>query len=172
MRVITNQEGKPMCYHCGRAFERHPEAVRREELHAKLCAIEDDELAARAFHYHRKLQADFDQMETVWVELSGFSIPDVGILRFEGARLQLEPGASHAKLAETIENCVLPFIKENILSALAERNDDDKTEAELRIASASVKRFDPTWFPPSTPTAAELYPSGYVRREDGSVESA
>ena len=160
MRVITNSEGKPMCYHCARPFERHPDAVRREELHAKLCAIEDDELAARAFHHHRTLQAKFDQMETVWVELSSFSIPDVGSVRFEGAKIRLEPGVSRERMMEEMEKWVLPSTRKDILDAL-----EQTTPPET---PSTIGRYDPTWCP-ATPSAAELYPSGYVRREDGSV---
>ena len=167
MRVITTAEGKHMCYHCEHTFERHPEVVRREELHAKLCAIEDDERAARAFHFHRTLQAKSDQMETVWVEKSGFSIPNVGDVRFEGVRIFLEPGASRESLMEAIDKWVLPSLKKDILNTLERRS---TTLFETPIDPSTIKKYDPTWCP-STPSAAELYPSGYVRREDGSVDA-
>ena len=156
-----------MCYHCGRPFERHPDVVRREELHAKLCAIEDDEHAARAFHYHRTLQAKVDQMETVWVELGGFNIPNVGDVRFEGAKILLEPGVSRERMMEKIEKWVLPSIRMYILGALERHS---ATLPETPIDPSTIGRYDPTWCP-ATPSTAELYPSGYVRREDGSVEA-
>ena len=156
-----------MCYHCARPFERHPDVVRREELHAKLCAIEDDGHAARAFHYHQTLQAKFDQMETVWVEFSGFSIPDVGNVRFEGAKILLEPGVSRERMMEEIEKWVLPSIRKDILDSLERRS---TTLPGIPIDPSTIRRYDPTWCP-STPSAAELYPSGYVRHEDGSVET-
>ncbi len=154
-----------MCYHCARPFERHPDVVRREELYAKLCAIEDDEHAARAFHFHRTLQAKSDQMEKVWVEFSGFGIPEVGDVKFEGATFRLEPGASREKIVEAIDKWVIPSIKEDMLIALK------STLPETPIDPSTIRRYDPTWCP-STPSAAELYPSGYVRREDGTVEAA
>ena len=166
MRVITTSDGKARCYHCGRPFERHPEVVRREELHAKLCAIENDDLAARVFHYHRTLQAEFDSMEKVYVESSGYSIPDMGIVRFEGATIHLEPGASRERMMEEIERHVLPSIKEDILRAL----DPCPKLPETPIDPSKIRRYDPTWCP-STPSVAELYPSGYVRHEDGSVDA-
>jgi hypothetical protein len=168
MRVITTSDGKPMCHHCVRPFERHPDVVRREELHAKLCAIEDDEHAARAFHFYRTLQAQFDQMETVWVEFGGFDIPEVGDVRFEGATFRLEPGASREKIVEAIDKWLIPSIKESMLIALKCLS---PTLPESPIDLGTIVRFDPTWCP-STPSAAELYPSGYVRREDGTVEAA
>jgi hypothetical protein len=165
MRVIITSDGKPMCYHCARPFERHPDVVSREELQTKLCAIEDDEHAARAFHFHRTLQAKSDEMETVWVEFSGFGIPDVGDVRFEGATFRLKPGASRERIVEAIEKWVIPSIKEEMLIALKCRS------TTLPETPITIRRFDPTWCP-STPSAAELYPSGYVRREDGTVEAA
>ena len=166
MRVIITSDGKPMCHHCARPFERHPDVVRREERHAKLCAIEDDEHAARAFHYYQTLQAQVDKMETVWVEFGGFSIPDVGDVKFEGATFRLEPGASREKILEAIDK-VIPSIKESMLIALKFL---PSTLPEVPTDPSTIRRFDPTWCP-STPSAAELYPSGYVRREDGTVES-
>ncbi len=160
MRVITDPKGTPMCYHCARPFERHPDTVRREEREAKLCAIEDDERAARAFHYYRTLQAKHDQMETLWVEQSGFNIPELCTVRFEGTTILLEPGASRERAIEAIEKWVIPSIKKDMLDAL---------EPTVAIPPPSaIAQYDPTWCP-ATPSAAELYPSGYVRRTDGAV---
>jgi hypothetical protein len=105
-------------------------------------------------------------MEKVWVESSGYSIPDMGIVRFEGATIHLEPGASRERMMEEIERHVLPFIKKDMLGALESR----PMLPETPIDPSTIRRFDPTWCP-STPSVVELYPSGYVRHEDGSVDA-
>jgi hypothetical protein len=179
--IISPNDGKtPMCYHCARPYERHPDLVRREEQHARLCAIEDDERAARAFHYYRTLEAKHDEMETVWVNPSGFYIPDVGSVRFEGVTLRLEPGASNERVTEALERWVLPCVKKEMLDALERRSATATTttsaaqlppyEKIFDPRSSTVTRHDPTWCP-AEPSAAELYPSGYVRRADGAVEA-
>ena len=84
MRLITSPDGRPMCYHCARPFDKHPWQQRREELHAKLCAIEDDDYAARAFHYHREIQAHTDKMTELFVQSQGVHIPEIGSIHIEG----------------------------------------------------------------------------------------
>ena len=44
-----------------------------------------------------------------------------------------------------------------------------KAEIEEQVRSGKQYVYDPLWCP-DTPTAQELYPNGYVRKEDGSVE--
>ncbi len=169
MRIVATPNGTAMCYHCARPYERHPDLVRREEQHARLCAIEDDERAARAFHFHRALQAKYDKMETVWVNPSGFYIPDMGSVRFEGVTLRLEPGASRERVAEALEKWVLPSLKKDTLDAFEQRAAAAAAEP-IPIDPSTVRRHDPTWCP-DEPSAAELYPFGYVRGADGAVEA-
>ena len=162
MRVITNTDGKPMCYHCARPFDKHPLQQRREELHAKLCAIRDDDHAARAFHHHRKMQAYADRMTELFVHSQGIHIPEIGSIHIEGIRLNLEPGVPADRVMPEIDK-MWPIIRQSIADTL----DGTTGKAEKNLI---VHPYDPIWCP-SKPTAEELYPFGYVRHADGSVEA-
>ena len=169
MHVITLPGGKPGCYHCGREFDRHPRDVESEEMHAKLCAIEDDDKAARVFHYHQSIREQNERMKCVWVRRSGWLVPGVGLVCMEGIKLQLEPGAEPERMREQIQRCVLPCIMKDLTEALD--GTQERREAELRLKDTEEARVphDPLWCP-DTPVE-ELYPFGYVRHPDGSVEA-
>jgi len=173
MRVLVGSSGVPMCYGCGRAFDIHPATKRRQELHAALRAIKDDDHAARAFHYHMKMQEEEDQQTELWVERQGFHVPEVGSFGVDGVSIRLVPGVSVERAMEKIDNNILPWVRAQILKTLdgtAQKEVEKfKAETEELVRSGKQHVYDPLWCP-ETPTAQELYPNGYVRKEDGSVE--
>ena len=166
MHIYTTSDGKAACSHCARPFEEHPREKRRQELHAKLCAIEDDDHAARAFHYHRCLQARVDQMKEIWVSPHGLSIPDVGTMHAEGIKFTLEPGVLPERMIDEVDKNIIPAIRQNIIELLNGTYDAMVKES---MAGPPPKPYDPTWCP-DTPTVKELYPYGYARHADGNVE--
>ena len=167
MRILTLDDGKPACYHCARPYDQHPWQQRREELHAKLCAVEDNDRAARAFHYHRGVQAHVDQMQELWVNSHGLSIPDVGSMHVEGIRFNLEPGISRERMISEVDQHIIPTIRQNIIERLDGTYD---INVKQWMTQLPAKTHDPTWCP-DTPTVQELYPYGYVRHTDGNVEA-
>jgi len=173
MRVLVCASGIPRCYSCARPFDMHPTTKRRQELHAALCAIKDDDHAARAFHYHMKMQEEADQQPEMWVERQGIHSPEVGIFGLDGMCIRLVPGASLERVTEEVDKNILPWLREAILKTLDGTAVKDaekfKVECEELVRSGKQRVYDPTWCP-ETPTAQELYPNGYVRKEDGSVE--
>ena len=168
MHVLTLANGEHVCAHCVRPFERHPSEERREALHKRLCAIEDDDEAARAFHYHRRIQAEVDALKTLWVPGSSFSLGDGCMVRFEGVSLHLPPDASPDCIRDELERWVLPSLRKYVLDALERK--DAAMPAAPRIEEP--RSYDPIVTVPASPSAAELYPSGYVRHADGSVEAS
>ena len=173
MRVLVKSDGTPMCYSCGRPFDVHPATKRRQELHAALCAIKDDDHAARAFHYHMKMQEEADQQTEMWVERQGFHAPGVGSFGVDGVSIRLVPGVTVERAMEEIDRSVLPWVRAEILKTLdgtAQKEAENfKAETEELVRSGKQYVYDPLWCP-ETPTAQELYPNGYVRLADGSVE--
>ena len=167
MHIVTTKEGLLVCNHCGHVFDKHPDEVRREQLHAQLCAIKDDDHAARAFHYYKTLHASIDQMTTIRMGLVGYSIPDVGSVRVEGIKFTLEPGVAVESMIPELDK-LIPDIKRNMIETL----DGTKAREEREISSsqADVHKYDPVWCP-NTPSAEELYPFGYIRHADGTVEA-
>ena len=174
MRVLVDSDGIPMCYGCARPFDVHPTTKRRRELHAALCAIESDDHAARAFYYHKKVQAEADQQTELWVERQGFHVPEVGHFVIDGVCIRLESGVSVERAMEEIDNVILPCLRTEILKTLdgTARKESEKLRQEIeQLTQTGVPHvYDPTWCP-ETPTTQELYPNGYVRKADGSVES-
>jgi len=173
MRVLVKSDGTPMCYSCGRPFDVHPTTKRRQELHAALCAIKDDDHAARAFHFHKKIQEEADQQTELWVERQGFGHPEVGNFGVDGVSIRLVPGVSVERAMEVIDQHILPSLRAEILKTLngtAQKEAENfKAEIEEQVLSGKQYVYDPLWCP-ETPTAQELYPNGYVRKEDGSIE--
>ena len=163
-----------MCYSCGRPFDVHPTTKRRQELHAALCAIKDDDHAARAFHYHMKMQEEMDQQTELWVERQGFHAPGVGSFGVDAVSIRLVAGVSVERAMEVIDQHILPSLRAEILKTFdgtAQKDADNfKAEIEELVRSGKQYVYDPLWCP-ETPTAQELYPNGYVRKEDGSVEA-
>lgn len=174
MRVLIKSDGTPMCYSCGRPFDSHPTLKRRQELHAALCAIKDDDHAARAFHYHMKMQEEADRQSELWVERQGFHAPEVGSFGVDGVSIRLVPGVSMERAMEEVDKTILPSLRAEILKTLdgtAQKEAENfKAECEELVRSGKQHVYDPLWCP-DTPTAQELYPNGYVRKEDGSVEA-
>ena len=168
MHIITNPDGIPACYHCARPFDEHPWKRRRQELHAKLCAIEDNDGAARAFHFHRGMQAHADKMQELWVNSHGLHIADVGSIHSEGIRFTLEPSVPPERMIAEVDQHLLPAIREHIIEVL---NGTYDTKVQQWATQMPAKPHDPTWCP-DTPTVQELYPHGYVRHADGNVEEA
>ena len=173
MRVLVKPDGTPTCYSCGRPFDIHPTTKRRQELHAALCAIKDDDHAARAFHFHKKIQEEADQQTELWVERQGIHAPGVGSFCMDGVSIGLVPGVSVERAMEEIDRHILPWLRAGILKTLdgtAQKEAENyKVEIEELVRSGKQRVYDPTWCP-DTPTAQELYPNGYVRLADGSVE--
>jgi hypothetical protein len=174
MRVLVKSDGTPMCYDCGRPFDVHPTTKRRQELHAALCAIKDDDHAARAFHYHLKLQEEMGQQQEMWVERHGYDHSEVGNFGVDGVSIRLVPGVSVERAMEVIDQHILPSLRAEILKTLdgtAQKEAENfKAEIEELVRSGKQHVYDPIWCP-DTPAAQELYPNGYVRKEDGSVEA-
>ena len=170
--ITTTKEGVLVCDHCGRVFDTHPSETRRKELHAQLCAIEDDDRAARAFHHHRASQAHADSMAKFWTGSIGFSMYELGYANFEGVRFTLEPGVSPDRMIAEIDSQILPALRKHMVDALDGTRDREAKEFEAKLAAneITVTKYDPTWCP-DTPTVQELYPHGYVRHADGSVEA-
>ena len=174
MRVLTAPDGIPKCYYCGRVFDVHPKVKARQELHAKLCAIEDDDHAARAFHYRKQQDAEADAQTEHWVARQGFHAYAVGSFLIDGICIRLEPGVSPERAMEEFDKSVLPFVREQILKTLDGTAHKEGEGHNLKIMEAkqagTLHVYDPTWCP-ATPTVQELYPNGFVRNPDGSVES-
>lgn len=174
MRVITAPDEIPKCYYCARPFDVHPKVKERQELHAKLCAIQDDDHAARAFYYRKQQNAEADAQTELWVARQGFHAYKVGSFMIDGICIKLEPGVSPELAMEEFDKSVLPFVREQILKTLDGTAKKEEEESNLRIIEAkkagTIHVYDPTWCP-VTPTVQELYPNGYVRNSDGSVES-
>ena len=164
MHIVPTKEGKLACYHCGHEFDEHPDETSRQRLHRQLCAIEDDDDAARAFHFHKAQQAIADQTTEVWIDRTGFYVPDTGSVRFEGIKINLEPGATTDDAMRAIEAWVLPSIKQSIVEAL------NGTQEHQDTAHIPMHKYDPSWYPCSPPME-DLYPNGYVRHPDGAVEA-
>ena len=165
MHIVTTKEGLLVCNHCGHVFDKHPDEVRREQLHAQLCAIKDDDHAARAFHYYKTLHASIDQMTTIWMGLVGYSISGVGSVRVEGIKFTLEPGVAAESMIPELDK-LIPDIKRTMIETL----DGTKAREEREINLNQVEKYDPVWCP-STPSTEELYPFGYIRNADGTVEA-
>jgi hypothetical protein len=157
MHIIASPQGPPMCHHCARPFELDPREEGRERKLAQLRAIEDDDHAARAFHFHRECDAHIRAMSEVWVDSFGMHVPDFGVVRVEGIKFSIEPGMADAMLAE-IDKTLLPAIRQSIIDAL-----------DSRLPPAPiVGPYNPTWCP-DQPSVQALYPFGYVRLADGTV---
>lgn len=174
MRVLTAPDGVPRCYYCARPFDVHPTLKRRQERHAQLCAIEDDDHAARAFHYYKQRDAEADEREELWVDRQGFHAYEVGSFTIDGICIRPEPGVSPERVMEEFDKTVLPCLRAEILKTLdgtAQKEAEElRLQHEAEKQSGTLRAYDPTWCP-ATPTAQELYPNGYVRHADGSVES-
>jgi len=174
MRVITVPDGIPKCYYCAHPFDIHPKVKEQQELYAKLCAIPDDDHAARAFHYHKKQDAEANAQTEFWVARQGFHANEVGNFMIDGICIRLDPGVSPERAMEEFDKSVLPFVREQILKTLDGTTQKEEEKHNLMIMEAkqagTLHVYDPTWCP-ATPTAQELYPNGYVRNPDGTVES-
>jgi hypothetical protein len=107
------------------------------------------------------------------VERQGIHAPGVGSFCMDGVSIGLVPGVSVERAMEEIDRHILPWLRAAILKTLdgtAQKEAENfKAEIEEQVRSGKQHVYDPTWCP-ETPTAQELYPNGYVRLADGSVE--
>ena len=172
MRTIILQSGKCICYSCGREFEKDPKEERREQLFEKLCAIKDNDTAARAFHYHRNREEYYDKHTTLWMPRLKLQIPDGIHVTIDGIQLSLEPGVKPETILldqhlDTIMSCIKDMIVRSVDGTEA------KEEAAVIVGKMKPQThvYDPTWCPSDGPTVQELYPFGYVRHDDGTVEA-
>ena len=116
-------------------------------------------------------------MTSIWVDSMGFSARDSGCVRFEGMTITHIPEASMETIMAHIEDCVLPGIKQHIRETLDGTKAKEHAQIKADIASGKVKveSYNPLWCPDSPTVTAgtveELYPSGYVRHADGTVEA-
>ena len=166
MRVITTADGLPACFHCGRVFDRHPTEVEREKQLSLLRGIENDDYAARAFHHYREMQAWEDALTKIWVNHFGLHSPSIGFIRLEGIGFSIEPGVTTEQLMAEIENNFIPMIRDEIRKTL-----DGTREREIRAFSASEHKSQPSVWCPERPAVDELYPNGYTRHADGTIEA-
>ena len=174
MHLVTDAHGRPACYHCGRHFDRDPRTARSEAKHAKLCAIPDDDHAARAFHFEREMRAKEEKMTTVWIQRQGMYLDGVGSITSEGIQIRIEPDVSHERLmAEFIDVHLWPTIRQSILDTLDGTAQRQEEEGRLKILArrGDAAREDHDLWCPSEPSVQELYPNGYVRHADGTVEA-
>ena len=170
---------------CGRELEKDPKEERREQLFAKLCAIKDDDTAARAFHYHRSMQECFDKHTTLWMPRLGLHLPDGMHVAIDGIQFSLEPGVKPEAILldqnlDIIMGCIKDLIVKSVDGTGSEAKKKNAEEEEmLRLLDDEAGKmkpqkhhvYDPTWFPSDGPTVQELYPFGYFRHADGTVEA-
>ena len=172
--TTTTEEGpRFLCFNCGHAFEKHPEQVRREQLHAQLCALQDDDHAARAFHHRKAMQAIADQSTHVWMDTVGYGIPEVGFVQVMGVTFRLDPGVTLERMLSELDTWLLPQLKRDLTAALDGTAAHERKVFKDGLASGEIPTppaHDSLWCP-ATPTVQELYPFGYVRHADGSVEA-
>ena len=173
MHLIPTREGKLMCFNCSHAFEKHPVQERREHLLAQLCTIEDDDHAARAFHRHKASQAHTDASTHVWMDTVGYHIHEVGSVRFMGVEFTLEPGVAPERMLPELDKWLLSNLKSCMIKKLdgtAERERNEFAEAVATGRAPTPPSYDPLLCP-DTPAIQELYPFGYVRHANGTVEA-
>ena len=172
MRTIMLEGGKCICYSCGKELEKPPREERREKLFAQLCAIKDNDTAARAFHYHRENEEHFDKQTTLWMPRMGLHIPDVAHVVVDGIQLSLEPGVKPDAMDDDHLDTIMAHIKHIIVKTLdgTQAKEADDFQELLHAGKIQPHPYDPAWCP-EHPTVEELYPWGYVRHEDGTVEA-
>jgi hypothetical protein len=164
MRIIATADGQPACYHCKRAFDNHPTTAERERLFSKIRAIEDDDYAARAFHYYTTQHAYSDSMTEQWTPHTTFDIPGVGTMSVDCIRLKLEPGAGPELMIQELDKWLLNEMRTSIVQTLC------PIFAQNEECPVPPPRRYPVWCPDS-PSVHELYPLGYIRHSDGTVEA-
>lgn len=170
MHVVINKDGKPTCYHCGREFDVHPSEKTRAERYAKLCAVKDDDLAARAFYHHKQGELLGKNMNEVWCERFGFHMFEKGSITVDGIKICSEPGVDMEQMMLEFDKHVIPGIRQQMLEALdgTQKRKQEEFVQKIKDGLITVHDSSVVWAP-ETPSAQEIYPNGYRREQDGSV---
>jgi hypothetical protein len=135
MRVVMDTHGihQGRCYYCTRPFDVHPKVQQRQERHAALCAIQNDDHAARAFHHYQKRDTEAEACTEVWGERQGFHVHEVGSFMINGICICLEPGVSPEQAMEEFDKCVLPSLRAQLLKTLDGTAQKEAEESKQKI---------------------------------------
>jgi hypothetical protein len=183
MSAFRNSHGGFQCSLCFRPFDEDPAITRLNQLNArleKLRGITDDEEAARAFYYHRYYRDLEDRTRRVFCGPHQLAVPGVAKWKISHIEVSVEPGAEESAVMENVDAHVLPSIRYMILSHL-----NGTAALEFERAMEEIKRQNATGdgLQPNAPLPddrcpaymlerpiGELYPHGYTRHADGSVD--
>ena len=166
------------CARCVRPFEEDPREVKERESLAKLRALEDDEQAARAFYYHRENTSRMASLTRHFVTRIGLQMPKVGLATIDGIELNLEPDADPKAVVEFIEQHIIPFVRTSIIEEIggvAKRKceaflAEEKRRLEANEPSQKTHALGPYHPYMGKQPIEKLYPYGYTRAGDGTVE--
>jgi hypothetical protein len=163
MFIVKTPDGRPACFHCARPFLIHPYERYRQEKRAWMCTIEDDERAAREFHFEKTVQSHMDNLAKKWVGPFSVDLKDIGMVHAEGIRISLEapPEAMLAKV-----DVIVSEIRRSIVEALEWGVDQHEVVVDETITPF---REENRMYCPNPPPIKELYPNGFVRYPDGEV---
>ena len=104
----------------------------------------------------------------------GLHIPDVAHIVVDGIQLTLEPGVKPEAmiLSGHHVDTIMAHIKDTMVKTLDGTQAKEAADFKEMLDAGKIQPhpYDPVLCP-ERPTAEELYPFGYVRHEDGTVEA-
>ena len=176
MRVIEIN-GNCYCHFCRQPLQQDPRVEERARMQRyrerrleQLRAIEDDDEAARKFHIFKTLYDHEHALQEHWIDQSLLSDPKWGDITCMGFKIKVTPTVSVDAIMKSIDCHFLPMLRRQILQTV---DDGESLAAELASDDACGDRNEQilTLYPKPPMPISELYPHGYVRHADGTVEA-
>ena len=178
MYAFKDELGVFRCNRCARAFEEDPKITMQKDTLEKLRALEDDEQAARAFYYHQANQEQVAKMRKFIVGRFGLNMPAVGTIKTNDIEFLIEPEADQAAFEGMLDQNFLPLLRKDIMDIFEGKD----THAEFKAFAAEERRrqargelsqvpvLGPYYEYMGMKSIGELYPFGYTRLQDGTIE--
>ena len=176
MRVMEIN-GNCYCHFCRQPLQLDPRVEERARMQRyqerrleQLRAIEDDDEAARKFHLYKRFYDHQNALQEHWIDQSSLSDPNWGDIECMGFQINVSPTVSVDAIMKSIDCQFLPMLRRQILRTVDGRG---SLAAELASDEAWGDRNEQilTLNPSAPRPISELYPHGYVRHTDGTVEA-
>ena len=170
------------CYGCSRPFPEGDPLVNADaQLEADLRALPDADAAARGFYALEQRRAREAAQMKLWLPRMGFAMADGTHVTVDGVSIVVPKPLTveriPAIMAQTVDGNMLPSLRDNVLKMLFDQvapppAPPPTTTMALEFECPPNPRLAVLLGAhPATPTEV-MYPHGYERLPDGSVEAA